>query len=64
MIKASPPPRVAYSISEFCQAAGISRSMFYALPADQRPREMRVGKRRLIPASAVNEWLSRVEVAA
>lgn len=55
--------RLAYSISEFCDACGISRSHFYSLSADQRPREVRIGGRRLIPADAAREFLNR-EVAA
>jgi excisionase family DNA binding protein len=49
--------RLAYSISEFCALVGVSRSYFYTLPEDQRPREVRRGGRRLISADAAREWL-------
>jgi excisionase family DNA binding protein len=49
--------RLAFSISEFCQLVGISRSYFYTLPPEQRPREVCFGRRRLIPADAAREWL-------
>jgi excisionase family DNA binding protein len=55
--------RLAYSISEFCALVGVSRSYFYTLPVDQRPREVRRGGRRLIPADAAKAWLAS-EVAA
>jgi hypothetical protein len=49
--------RLAFSISEFCDAVGISRSSYYTLPPERRPREVRYGRRRLIPADAAREWL-------
>jgi excisionase family DNA binding protein len=54
--------RLAFSISEFCAAVGISRTTFYALPANERPREMRVGpKRVLISRQAAEDWIATRE---
>ncbi len=49
--------RLAYSIEEFCALVGVSRAHFYNLPEEKRPRETRCGRRRLIPAAAVGDWL-------
>lgn len=49
--------KLAYSITEFCALVGVSRSYFYKLPEEERPREVRRGGRRLIPADAARAWL-------
>ncbi|MCZ6588233.1 MAG: hypothetical protein O7B24_09865 [Alphaproteobacteria bacterium] len=46
---------LAFSIPAFCQAHGFSRSGFYNLPEDQRPRIMHVGSRVLITHEAAAE---------
>jgi hypothetical protein len=51
----------AYTISEFCARHNISRSGFYVLPDELRPRIMRVGARRLISKEAAAEWRHRME---
>jgi predicted DNA-binding transcriptional regulator AlpA len=54
--------RLAFSIAEFCAAIGISIASYYNLPEDQRPREMKVGARRiLISRQAVDEWITARE---
>ena len=50
--------RLAYSISEFCELVGVSRSFFYTLSDESKPRSVKRGGRTLIPADAVQEWLS------
>ena len=52
--------RDAYPITEFCKRHGFSRSHYYGLPADERPREMRVGNRVLISKEAAAEWRARM----
>ncbi len=51
----------AYSIPEFCRAHGFSRASYYNLPAEQRPREIRVGSRVLITVEAAADWRRRME---
>ena len=54
--------QLAYTINEFCAAVRISRGTFYALPESERPREMRVGvKRILISRTAAEEWVASRE---
>lgn len=58
------PGHDAYPIPEFCTRHGFSRATYYNLPADQRPREMRVGARVLISREASAEWRRRMECLA
>jgi predicted DNA-binding transcriptional regulator AlpA len=47
----------SYSVIEFCQRHGISRSAFYnALKVGEGPRLMRVGNRVMISREAAAEW--------
>jgi hypothetical protein len=53
----------AYSINEFCQRHGLSRSGFYnALKSGQGPAVMRVGNRTLIGREAAERWRRDREV--
>ena len=46
-----------YSIELFCRLMGISRSTWYAMVAQNRaPAFMKVGRRVIIPESAISEW--------
>jgi hypothetical protein len=58
------PARIAYTISEFCDLAGISRSFWYNLPAAERPAARRVAGRVLITADSARAWLANAGVAA
>ncbi len=53
---------VIYSIAEFCEAHGISRSLFYILlKKNLTPKLMKVGKRTLISQEAAAEWRREME---
>jgi excisionase family DNA binding protein len=56
--------RLAYNIAEFCQLVGVSRSFFYALADDAKPRMTKRGGRWLIPVDAAREWVSGEAAAA
>jgi predicted DNA-binding transcriptional regulator AlpA len=57
--------KAASSVSEFCQAHGISRGMFYNLVRDGRgPRVMKVGTRTLISHEAAADWRRQMEAEA
>lgn len=49
--------RLAYSVDEACQALGIGRVLMYELINTGRVHSVKVGARRLIPASALVEFL-------
>jgi excisionase family DNA binding protein len=48
--------RLAYSVEEACQALGIGRALAYELIMNGRIRSIKVGARRLIPASALSAF--------
>jgi hypothetical protein len=53
----APANPLVFTIQEFCDTHRISRAMYYSLPAGERPREMRVGPRRvLITAESAAAW--------
>jgi excisionase family DNA binding protein len=45
------------SILEAAQKLGIGRTTFYAEVMSGRIRSLKVGSRRLVPASALQEWI-------
>ena len=49
--------KLAYSVQEACQALGIGRALAYELIRSGRLHSIKVGARRLIPASALQEFL-------
>ncbi len=62
----SPKPtaeRLAYSVDEFCESVGVSRSFYYAMSDAEKPRSIKRGRRIIIPADAVKAWLAGGEVA-
>jgi hypothetical protein len=61
-----PVERAAYTIEEFCEAhGGFSRAHFFNLrAAGLGPREMCVGRRRLISKEAAEDWRRQREAAA
>ena len=50
--------RLAYSVDEACQALGIGRALVYELIMSGRIHSIKVGSRRLIPASALSDFLA------
>jgi excisionase family DNA binding protein len=49
--------RLAYSVDDAAEALSISRRMLYRELAAGRLRFAKAGKRTLISASAIHEWL-------
>jgi len=63
--KPNAPPRLAFSIREFCEAHGISEGLYYKLKKQGLgPREMRVGSRTLITIEAAADWRREREDAS
>jgi hypothetical protein len=59
---AGPP---VFTVAEFCQQHHISIALFYKLrKAGLGPREMVVGRRRLISTEAAAEWRRAREATA
>ncbi|MFQ3894662.1 helix-turn-helix domain-containing protein [Sphingobium sp. R-7] len=53
-----PPTKLAYSISEACQASSLGRTKIYNLIAAGRLRVTRVDGRTLIPAEALTALIA------
>jgi hypothetical protein len=52
-----PPPRLGYSIAEFCTALGISQAHYFEMKrAGEGPREMALGTRRIISIEEAIRW--------
>lgn len=52
----------AYSITEFCDAHGISQALYFNLKKrKQTPREMKLGRRILISQEAAAAWRAERE---
>lgn len=53
-----PPARLSYGIDEAARALGLGRTTIYALIGEGLLRSIKVGNRRLIPASALESFLA------
>jgi hypothetical protein len=42
------PAKVGWSIQEWCAALNLGRSTFYLLPAELRPKILRIGDRQIV----------------
>ena len=65
--EAAPVPAAAdrlLSIDEAATALGIGRTAFYHELANGRLRSFKVGRRRLIPASAIDAYIEALAAAA
>jgi len=54
----------AYSIPQFCQRNGFSRSKYYELPAEDRPDIMNINGVLRITPEAEDKWRRRMETKA
>jgi excisionase family DNA binding protein len=54
----TPPPRRAYSISEFCATFGVSRSKTYLLLASGELTAVKLGSKNLIRTEEAERWFN------
>ncbi|MEH6950618.1 hypothetical protein V4R08_04620 [Nitrobacter sp. NHB1] len=52
--------RLAVSVSEFCRLTGSSKSYFYSLPDNERPKMVKRGGRFFIPIGEVHRFVGEV----
>jgi predicted DNA-binding transcriptional regulator AlpA len=53
--------KLAFSVSEFCEAHSLSRSLFYKLLAQGKgPRLSKAGNRTLIMSEDAADWRRRI----
>jgi excisionase family DNA binding protein len=56
--------KLAFSVSEFCAACGVSRDTFYKLVRDgEGPVCFFIGRRRLISLAAAERWMKKREAS-
>lgn len=53
--------RQLYSVQEGMLRTGLGRSSFFTKLASGEIRSIKVGKRRLIPDTAIDEYIERLE---
>ena len=52
--------QLAYGgVDTMCQAIGISRSLYYKLPAEERPPHFMLGTKPIFPLTSTREWLTK-----
>lgn len=52
-----PPSRLAYTLNEFCEITGLSRTAAYSAIAKGELLTFKNGRRRYVRASAAESWL-------
>lgn len=57
-------PPVLYRVDEAAEALRISRSVIYELIRSGQLRTVKVGRRRLVPVQALDEYVASLGVAA
>lgn len=57
----APIPPAALSVTAVMQAINLSRAAVYAEINSKRLRSFKAGRRRLIPADALPEWIKAME---
>lgn len=50
-------PRLSFSLTEFCEATGMTRTAAYEAVADGSLRTFKHGRRRFVSAQAAQEWV-------
>jgi hypothetical protein len=64
-IRGPPIPLLALTIAQFCEAHGLSQSMYFKLREQGRgPQEMAFGRRRAISLEAAEQWRREREAEA
>lgn len=56
---ATDPERVALSVEEAAEAAGLGRTLMFQLIGRGEIRSFKCGRRRLVPVDALREWVQR-----
>ena len=56
------PAKRAFSIPEVCQISSIGRTRLYGEIKEGRLRAVKCGRRTLIRAADLNDWLANLEI--
>lgn len=58
------PDRLCYTIDELAEAASVARTRIYDEISQGRLKTFKIGRRRMIAAEAVRDWLAGMQEAA
>ncbi len=64
MSPSTPLPKLAYSVTEFCELVGLGRTGAFREIRERRLRAVKAGRRTLIPAAEIKAWLDRLTAAS
>jgi excisionase family DNA binding protein len=56
--------KLGYSVEQAADAVGIGRTEMYARLATGEIESVKVGRRRIVPADALREWLDQLRATA
>ncbi len=59
--KAGPVQKMAYSITQACEAAGVNKDTLYSAINQGELQSLKIGRRRLIRVESLSEWLEELE---
>lgn len=54
-------PKELLTVSEFCEAANIGRTLAYELIAYGELKAVKVGRKTLIPTTSMHEWMQSLQ---
>lgn len=57
-------PKIAYTVPEAMAAIGLGRTRFYEEIKLGRLKTVKAGRRTLVPATALDEWLKILQSAS
>ncbi|KGM55370.1 hypothetical protein N799_07265 [Lysobacter arseniciresistens ZS79] len=58
------PKRLSYTVDEACDVTGFNRNQFYRAIADGDLTTFKVGRRRMVSAKALEDFIKRLESRA
>lgn len=58
-----PTSKLAYTVEQACEAVGLGRNYLYVAISKGQLRSFKAGRRRLISAKALQEYIASMEAA-
>ena len=56
--------RLSYTIAQFCEATGTTRSATYKAIAEGALQTFKIGRRRMVSARAAQDYIGKLEAAS
>jgi len=55
------PSKLSYTVDQACDAMSLPRTAFYAAVRDGHLQTFKVGRRRMVSAKALTDYINRLE---